>query len=134
MKTFSITHPRGHGVRKLLGNFLWSTKLSGSNLRNATFRTWIVLHIYKKLLLKYIILVKILAFTTIVLLLLNLLLNLYFIYVIYAAINNTFVVYIYIYYILYTYMYSYMLYILYICYIYYNYNYNLYSYICNHIY
>ena len=46
MKTYSIIHPRGHGMRKLLGNFLPGTKLFRPNLRNATFTTCIVMLIY----------------------------------------------------------------------------------------
>ena len=42
MKTYSIIHPRSHGVWKLPGIFLRGTKLFRSNLRNATFRTCIV--------------------------------------------------------------------------------------------
>ena len=45
MKTYSISHPRGHRVRKLLVNFLRGTKLFKPNLRNLTFRTCIVMDI-----------------------------------------------------------------------------------------
>ena len=55
MKAFSIIHPRDHGVRKVLGNFLQGMKLFKANLRNAAFRTWIIITvmIYQNLLFRY---------------------------------------------------------------------------------
>ena len=37
MKTYSVIHPRGHGVQKLPGNFLRGMKFFRLNLRKASF-------------------------------------------------------------------------------------------------